>query len=418
LHLDRVIAFDMGGTTAKAGLILNGQMRYAMEYEVGGEIHRGGLERGNGYPLKFPMIDVAECGAGAGSIAWIDPGGHLKVGPQSAGAVPGPACYGQGGQKPTVTDAQLILGRLDPNSFLGGEMALYPELARKAVAGHLCKPLGMSVEEAAHGILTVANVKMLRILRVVSVARGYDPRDFTLIAYGGAGPLHAVDLAEAMSIRRVVIPRWPGLFSALGLLYADTTTDFVQTVMVPLAEEHRELLNATLNRLCAKAEEWFNRSDVPPESRRISVSADLRYLRQNYELTVALPTSSLSRDDMLLVQSEFHQVHDTTYGHSAPEEIIQVVNLRLRAVGVLAKPQMQPIEWSSGLVSVALRGSRSVQFQGGLLHSNVYERSALRSGHRLEGPAIIQEKESTTLVGPGWHLEVDRFGNLIISADR
>ena len=224
----------MGGTTAKAGIILKGTLQFSQEYEVGGEFHHAGRQRGSGYPIRTPMIDVVECGAGAGSIAWIDRGGHLKVGPQSAGAVPGPACYGRGGKNPTVTDAHVILGRISADSFLGGEMPLYPQHSCKTIARNIGKPLNMPLKKAAKGILSVANASMLRILRLISVARGHDPRDFILMAYGGAGPLHATELAEKMSIRHIIIPPMAGLFSTLGLLFADTNKNFVKTAMLPL----------------------------------------------------------------------------------------------------------------------------------------------------------------------------------------
>jgi N-methylhydantoinase A len=357
---------------------------------------------------------VAECGAGAGSIAWIDPGGHLKVGPHSAGAAPGPACYGKGGTEPTVTDAYLVLGRLAPDFFLSGEMVLQPTLAKRAIAERLCGPMDMSLEEAAQGIIAIANANMLRILRVVTVARGHDPRDFTLLAYGGAGPLHATGLAEEMSIGRVIVPQLPGLFSALGLLYADMTTDFVETVMAPLTLRELNRLNAALTRLRAKAKAWFERAAVSSEARSIRVSADLRYLGQNYELNVALPGLHLSPEDVPLVWTRFHDAHAAAYGHGAPDETIQVVNLRLLAVKQLAKPESSPIEAASRPAAVALRGSQSVWFSAGPLQCNVFERSALRAGHIVDGPVVIREREATTLVGPGWHLQVDDFGNLLI----
>ena len=228
LGLEQVIAFDMGGTTAKVGLVLDRKPLCSTELEVGGGVHHGGRVRGSGYPVRYPMIDVAECGAGAGSLAWIDSGDHLKVGSKSAGADPGPPCYGKGGDQPTITDAYLALGYLDADSFLGGDMALKPHLAEQALYDRICKPMNMSLQKAALDILTIANATMLRILRLVSVERGHDPRDFTLVAYGGAGPLHASMLAEKLAIGSVIVPRFPGLFSALGLLNADVTTNFVE----------------------------------------------------------------------------------------------------------------------------------------------------------------------------------------------
>jgi N-methylhydantoinase A len=415
LGLERVIGFDMGGTTAKAGLVLDGHPLYANECEVGGDMHHAGRARSSGYLLRFSMIDMAECGAGAGSIAWIDSGGHLKVGPKSAGADPGPACYGKGGDQPTVTDAYLALGYLDPGSFLGGDMSLEPQLAAQALREYVCKPMTMNLQEAALGVVTIANANMLRILRLVSIERGHDPRDFTLVTYGGAGPLHATMLAEKLAIRRVIVPRIPGLFSALGLLNADVTTDFVETVMVTLTPENLDSLNAALDRLSAKADAWFKRMSVPDEKYVIKVSADLRYLRQNYELGISLPGAHLSLEDVATIQTQFHEAHMTEYGHSTPGETIQVVYMRLLAVKPLPKPNLNPLDDDTrGTVSAASDESRNVRFPGGQMQCQVYQRDDLKAGYTLEGPAIIQEKEATTLVEKQWRLRVDRFGNLII----
>jgi N-methylhydantoinase A len=364
------------------------------------------------------MINVAECGAGAGSIAWIDSGWHLKVGPKSAGAEPGPACYGKGGDQPTVTDAYLTLGYLDPGSFLGGDMSLEPQLAAYALRKHVCKPLNMNLPEAALGIVTIANANMLRILRLVSIERGYDPRDFTLVAYGGAGPIHATMLAEQLAIRRVIVPRFPGLFSALGLLNADVTTDFVETVMVTLTPENLDRLNAALDRLRAKAEAWFQRVNVPGNKRMIRVSADLRYLRQNYELRVSLPGDHVTLEDIPPIQNQFHQAHRAEYGHSTPSETIQVVHIRLWAVKPLIKPNLSPLADDTGGTDTApCDESRFVWFSEGQTECWVYQRDKLKAGHNFEGPAIIQEKEATTLVERQWSLRVDQVGNLMIEKD-
>ena len=418
LGIEQVIAFDMGGTTAKAGLVLEGQPLYATECEVGGEMHRGGRARGSGYPVRFPMIDIAECGAGAGSIAWIDSGGHLKVGPKSAGADPGPACYGKGGDQPTVTDAYLALGYIDPDSFLGGDMSLDSQLAVQALRKHVCKPMNMNLPEAALGIVTIANANMLRILRLISIERGHDPRDFTLVAYGGAGPLHATNLADKLAIRRVIVPRYPGLFSALGLLNADITTDFVETVMITLTPENLEYLNTALDRLSAKAGAWFQRVNLPGKKCILRLSADLRYMRQNYELSVSLSGAYISLDDIASIQTQFHETHKAEYGHSTPGEIIQVVYLRLQAVMPLTKPRLNPLgDNSGGTVTATSNDSRTVWFSNGQTQCQEYQRDDLKSGHTLEGPAIIQEKEATTLVEAQWTLRVDQFGNLVIEKD-
>ncbi|NIM93324.1 MAG: hypothetical protein GTO18_06395, partial [Anaerolineales bacterium] len=418
LGLERVIAFDMGGTTAKAGLVLDGHPLYSTECEVGGGMHHGGRARGSGYPVRFPMIDMAECGAGAGSIAWIDSGGHLKVGPQSTGADPGPACYGKGGHYPTVTDAYLVLGYLDPGSFLGGDMSLDPRLAAQALREHVCKPMNMNLQEAALGIVTMANTNMLRILRLVSIVRGHDPRDFTLVAYGGAGPLHATVLAEKLAIRRVIVPRFPGLFSALGLLNADVTTDFVETVMVTLTPENLDSLNAALSRLGTKANAWFRQVNVAGEKHMIRVSADLRFLRQNYELRISLPRAYVSLEDIATIQTQFHEAHMSEYGHSTLGETIQVVYLRLQAVKPLTKLDLKPLDDNnSRMITATSDESRFVWFPGGQMQCQVFQRGDMKEGHTLDGPAIIQEKEATTLVERKWCLRVDQFGNLMIEKD-
>lgn len=408
LELDKVLAFDMGGTTAKAGLIRNGAVEFTQEYEVGGDFHHGGRQRGSGYPIRSPMIDVVECGAGAGSIAWIDQGGHLKVGPRSAGAVPGPACYGKGGEQPTVTDAHLLLGRLSPEGFLGGEMELNRESAQEAVESHLCGTLEMEIEDAASGILDIANVSMLRILRVISVARGYDPRDFVLMAYGGAGPLHAVELAEKLSVNHVVIPCFPGLFSSLGLLYADMSMDFVETVMTDLND--LDCINQALSALKKRAEGWFDKNQPENKDRKMDVTGDLRYLHQNYELNVKLPGFKIKKEDVSRIRDEFDKIHEQSYGHSAPGEPIQAVNIRVRAVITFPKPRLPELEKSDQAPEAS--GKRKVRFGEKWIETAVYKRDQLRSGQKIDGPAVIEETESTTLVGPGWCLEADKWGHL------
>lgn len=408
MGLDRVLAFDMGGTTAKAGLIQKGAVGFTREYEVGGDIHGGCRPRGYGYPIRSPMVDVVECGAGAGSIAWVDRGGHLKVGPRSAGADPGPACYGKGGDRPTVTDAHLLLGRLSPDSFLGGEMELNPDSARKAIIKHVCGPLGMMGEAAASGILEIANSNMLRILRMISVARGHDPRHHILMAYGGAGPMHAVELAEKMSIPHVIIPRFPGLFSSLGLLFADMSRDFVETVMAGLND--LEILNPALAGLKRRAEEWFEENRAGDGEGELEISGDMRYLRQNYELNVSLPGPVLKGEDVSRIEDDFHETHERVYGHGAPGELIQVVNLRVRAVKKLPKPRLPEMEETGRFAEET--GRRQVRFKDGWRETSLYHRDRLRSGHEIEGPAVIEETESTVLLPPGWRLEVDAQGIL------
>lgn len=414
LGLQQAIAFDMGGTTAKTGLILDGLPQLSSEYEVGGEVHASGRTSGSGYPLRSPMIDIIECGAGAGSIAWVDSGNHLKVGPQSAGASPGPACYNLGGTEPTVTDAHLLLGHLAPDSFLGGEIQLHESLAEKVICKRISNQLGMNLKQAAAGILAIVNANMLRILRVVSVARGHDPRDFTLVAYGGAGPMHATDLANNLGISQVIIPRFPGLFSALGLLYAELSNNFLETVMIPLDEESLTGINTALSKLVSSAESWLDSNQIGLQDRILRVSADLRYSRQNYELNLPFPETQINFQDVGSIINLFHQEHKAVYGHCAPGEIVQIVNLYVQAARKVSLPQLPSIETTEKCVKNAKINSRKVWFTDDLIDCDIYDRTRLQAGHTLIGPAIIQERESTTLINPGWRLHVDRLGNLVI----
>lgn len=423
LGLKKVISFDMGGTTAKASVVLNGRLQYTTDYEVGGEIHQGFFPGENGYPVRFPMVDIAECGAGASSIAWVDRGRHLKVGPRSAGADPGPACYGKGGQQPTVTDSYLELGYLRSDSFLGGKINLKPDLSRQAIQKYLSDPLNMPLKEAAAGVFNTVNANMLRILRLVSVARGLDPKEFSIIAYGGAGPLHATTLAEELGIKQVIIPRFPGFFSALGLLYADMSIDFIQTLMRPLTEENLNAINAALAQLENQAQSWFKRIGALSRSCKIHLSGDMRYLRQNYELKISLPNPPLSRADISLIQKRFHKAHEHAYSHHTSSEPIQVVSLRLKAVKTLPKPNFPPIQQASPKDKVPrlrtqtvwsrIKNSQNCHVQP--MKCPVFSRNSLKAGHSLKGPAIIQEKESTTFAGPDWSLYVSRIGDLILS---
>jgi N-methylhydantoinase A len=412
LNLNKILAFDMGGTTSKAGTILNGKYQISQEYEVGGELHHAGRQSGSGYPIRAPMIDIVECGAGAGSIAWIDDGGHLKVGPQSAGADPGPACYGKDGKDPTVTDAHVILGRISADSFLGGEMPLFPQQSKKAITQKICQPLKIPLNDAARGIISVANASMERILRLISVARGHNPRDFVLIAYGGAGPLHATELAEKMSIRHVIIPTMAGLFSTLGLMFADIKKDFVKTVMLSLT--NRSVLNRILFRLTKQADAWFEQNKIPLKQRKISFSADLRYFRQNYELNLALSSQVIMKEDIPIIRKRFHDRHAAAYGHRAHKEKIQVVNLRSSAIKIKPKPDWQGLNSVEDKSKKAPIKIRLVHINGDTLECRIYERSHLSAGIVIKGPAVIQENESTTLVGPHWSCRADKTGSLHI----
>jgi len=391
LGIKRAISFDMGGTGAKAGIILDGTYQYTTEYEIGGGIHHSQRLKGSGYPVRFPMLDIAEVGAGAGSIAWINPGGLLKVGPKSAGVIPGPACYGKGGINPTVTDAHLVIGHLAPDYFLGGKQTLFPKLAIKTLI-NLSKTVNLPLEETAQGIINIVNVNMLRVLELVSIDRGYDPRAFTLIAFGGAGPLHACDLAEKMAIKNVIIPLLPGVFSAWGLLFADMSTYFVETVMLNLNLKNIKKINQIFNRLSLKANQFFEKNKVPSKNRSMDISLDLRYLRQNYELNVKYDKLTMLQRDLVKIKNQFHKIHEANYGHYFSNAIIQIVNIRIMASEKLSKPGFSKIKLASNTSKAAKYGTQNIQISNYIKKYKIYHRSILRADHVIHGPAIIQEE--------------------------
>ena len=334
-----IISFDMGGTTAKLGLVQDGQPQITKDYEVGARAQAAGGGRGLGYPIRTPVVDLVEIGAGGGSVAWVDSGGGLRVGPQSAGADPGPACYGQGGERPTITDANAVLGRLDPDYFLGGEIALDLEAARRAIEEHCARPLGLGAVEAAHGIVEIANTAMVNALRLVSVQKGYDPRDFTLVAFGGCGPVHANRLAQLAQIPAAVVPLSPGTASALGLLLTDLEHDYAAAVLqrVETADP------GAVERLCRSLEEQgrraLEREGVEEGARRMVRLAELRYVGQSFELTVPLTAAPLDEAAIKAVLARFHDAHERAYGFKAEGEPVELVHLRVRAIGRMAWPR-------------------------------------------------------------------------------
>ncbi len=328
--VDKAIGFDMGGTTAKASSIIGGEPELVDVYEVGGKVHMGKTVRGSGYPVRYPHVDLAEVSAGGGTIAWVDPGGGLRVGPASAGADPGPACYGRGGVKPTVTDANLILGRL-PGRLAGG-LRLDLELAVKAVEKHVADPLGMDVVEAAWAIVKLANTIMSRAISLVTVERGHDPREFTMYAFGGAGPMHAAELAEELGVRRVIVPPAPGVFSALGLLVADYRHSFHAGIAKPAGRVSEEELERVFGMLEERARRVLDGEGVPGDRRSYTRLLEMKYWGQAYTLRVPY------RGSVADAVKDFHGIHEARYGFSSPEEEVEIVVARLEAVGVTDKP--------------------------------------------------------------------------------
>ena len=412
-----VISFDMGGTTAKVGLIENGTPRVTKDYEVGGTAattEHG--SRGSGYPIRTPVIDLVEIGAGGGSIAWIDSGGILRVGPHSAGANPGPVCYGQGGTEPTITDANLVLGRISADYFLGGEISLDIEAARQAISEKCAEPLGMGVEEVALGIVEIANSAMVSALRQVSVQRGYDPRDFLLVAFGGAGPVHANRLATELEIPQVIVPTSPGTTSAMGLLVTDIKHDYSVALIQRADRLNFGAANDHFLRMKSDGEAALEREGVASGEMGFVQQADMRYVGQSYELTIPLPESELTPNQLPGILRRFHQEHDRAYGFQADDEPVELVALRLSAIGQISKPKARTIASSSSDAVIARKATRLVYFEeiGGLTDCPIYDRYALQSGHKIQGPAIVEEVDSTTVVHPGYGANVDIYGNLFL----
>jgi N-methylhydantoinase A len=410
--LANLISFDMGGTTAKASLIERGEITTTSEYEVGGGGNVRRWLHGTGHPIRVPVIDLAEVSAGGGSVAWIDPGGVLRVGPESAGAEPGPVCYGKGGARPTVTDADLVLGYLNPIALLGGALPVDLGRARAAIEREIAKPLGLGVLEAAAGIVDVVNAGMAGALRIVSVERGYDPREFTLVAFGGAGPVHAARLAEELDIPRVLVPPIPGGFSALGLVATDVRRDYVRTFYASLTAAAPGDVAVAYATMEAEARAMLARAGVPEARWEVARAADCRYPRQAYELTVPVAAGVVDRDTLGRLAADFHERHRTTYGHASPDEPVQCVNLRVSAVGRLAPPKMAGAVPSA---APAVSTWREVFFkETGGVRCEVVAREALAPGSARPGPLIVEAADTTVVVPPPWALRVEPDGLMVL----
>jgi len=409
IGLANAIAFDMGGTTAKAGVIHQGQVLMTGSALVGGYA--------TGLPVQIPMIDIQEVGTGGGSIARVETASALHVGPESAGAQPGPVCYGLGGTEPTITDANLILGRLGADRFLGGEMTLDVEGARRALEEKVAQPLGLDLTQAADGILRIATTKMSHMVRWVTTERGLDAADFSLVAYGGAGPLHAAMVARELRIAKVVIPRAPGHFSAYGMLVADLRRDFVNTWFNPLADVSFAEVEAIYAAMEQRGRDAVSQSRIAVAGTAVQRSADMRYVGQEHAVTVELPIELFQAQDRDGIKRRFDAVHETRYGYSAPAEKAEIVSLRSAITGLLRKPAFEPIATGEAEPPRdALRGTRPVYFteSGRAVDTPSYDRSKLVAGNRIAGPALIEEYASTTVVHPGDVVTVDAFGDLVI----
>ena len=412
-----LLSFDMGGTTAKASLIRNGQYETTPEYEVGGGASGNRWMHGTGHPIRVPVIDLAEVSAGGGSIAWVDRAGALRVGPRSAGADPGPACYARGGTEPTVTDCDLVLGYLDKGSLLAGDLPIDHAAAEAAVARRLAEPLGVDVRTAAAAVIDVVNHAMAETLKIVSVQRGHDARQFVLAAFGGAGPLHAAALATQLGIAEVLCPPIPGAFSALGLVGSDLKRDYVRTVYTTTASADPAALEAAFAALEAQGGAMLDRAGVAPERRRFERSVDARYERQSYELAIPVPSRTLDAAALQEIAEAFHDRHRATYGHDNRGEPVQLVSARLTAVGAIPPLLIRDKPAPAGTDPV--KGNRRVWFrETGEVSAVVCDRSRMPAGFTVPGPAVIESLESTILVPPTWQAAMNDDGCVLLTRSR
>ncbi len=407
-----LISFDMGGTTAKMGLVESGRPRIAPHFEVGTAAVAN--TRSAGYPVRTPVVDLIEIGAGGGSMAWIDAGGSLRVGPKSAGADPGPACYGNGQPLPCITDAHVFLGRINPKGFIGGDRELRRDLSEKAIQS-LAEKLGMDVWATAHGILEIANASMVSAVRLISVQRGFDPRDFVLVGYGGAGPLHANAISEQLDIRKTLIPMSPGLTSALGLLVGDIKHDFKRSHLRRFSALNPVEIAGIWQDFEERGRAVLASEGIPGSEMRFLRHMDMRYCGQSYELTVECPGGAIDSQYLERVERRFFKQHQDVYGYAADDEPTECVNIALTAVGKIRRPALRTLEFGSPDPSAALKEIRDVYFPStGLRPCSAYDRYRLRQGNVVTGPAIIEEYDSTVVVNPGYFADVDQFGNLLI----
>ena len=400
-----IIALDMGGTSADVSLIRDYRADVSFDRDVAG------------FPIRLPAVDIETVGAGGGSIAWFDRDGLLKVGPISAGADPGPACYAQGGERPTVTDANLVLGRLSQGGLLGGEMSLQLDLARDAFQS-VSSQLRFSIEKTAHGVLGIVVANMVRAIRTISVERGHDPRQFVLMAFGGAGPLHARDVADSLGITEILIPAAPGIVCAQGLVVSDIKEDFVTSQRTTVDADSHPSLVAQVKALLGQTDAWFEREQIEAEHRLLELSLDARYVGQNFELSVPIATGSAIVPNAIPSHAElrerFFAVHEQAYGYFNPDGPIEVINFRLTARGRLYRvDEAQGTTVDGG--SAEPIGARAIYFDHeACVSSSVYQRSSLKTGQSITGPAVIEQLDTTTLIYPDDRAVVDRAGNLVI----
>jgi N-methylhydantoinase A len=404
-----LIAFDVGGTTAKCSLIDNGEVKVTTEYRI------GRTDNYAGYPIMAPVVDIVEIGNGGGSIAWIDEAGSLRVGPQSAGAVPGPVAYGIGGTEPTTTDACLLTGRLSPSNF---DNPVDMEAVKSAIVKNVGKPLGLNADDAAMGIIRVAESNMYNALKLVSIRRGYDPREFTMVAFGGGGPMHCASLARELNIKKMVVPVAASVFAAWGMLMTDLRHDYIRTHISPLDGTPVEEINDIWKDIQEQAEKQFLDDGIPASQMICQYYVDMRYLGQEHTVKVPVPAVPLKEEDKEIIKERFHEAHEQAYTFRLPNASVEIVNYHLVGNGGLTPPKLQEIAPQTGDVEEARISTRPVCFNEiGWLDTPVYDRLKLGAGAQFSGPVVIEEKTSSTVVYPGQNVCVDKYGNLIITEE-
>lgn len=403
---ENIIAFDIGGTTAKCSLISKGEVKVTTDYYIEKS------EKKAGYPIKVPVVDIVEIGNGGGSIAWIDELGSLKVGPQSAGSSPGPVAYGQGGKLPTTTDANLFVGRLSSKNF---DYEVNLDEVRYAIEENVAGHFNVTPEEGALGIIDIANSNMLNALKLISVRKGYDPQDFTLVAFGGGGPMHAAELARDLGVRKVIIPASPSVFSAWGMLMTDLRHDYIQTYIKLLNTLDLVEMNAKWADLEQHAYEQFKKEQVDEDRVLFSRFADLRYVGQEHTVKVPVPTSLWDEESIADILTQFHTMHEQIYSFNLPKSAVEIVNVHLISFGKVEKPIISKLEASDASVSDAKIEERDVFFHNiGWHQTPIYDRAKLTSGLEITGPAIVEEQSASTVIMENQKLLVDVYGNLII----
>ena len=398
-----IITFDMGGTSCDVALIKDGEPLLSS---------RGKIE---GRDLAVPMLDINTVSAGGGTVATVDRFGVLQVGPQSAGAVPGPACYGRGGEAPTITDCNLVLGYLGEDNFLGGRMRLDAGKARAAIEAAVARPLGLDVAEAAEGIVRVIDVKMEEAIKAISTMRGHDLRDFMLLAFGGAGPLHAGRIARDLGMAGVIVPLYPGVFSAIGLLMSDVKHDYIRSKLSPLSEVAPADVNGLFERMVAQALEELRDDGFAADHIRIERALDMRYAGQGYEIAVPCPVQPLQEADLKQLRATFDQQHRAMFGHMAPQEPVEIVSFRVRGIGLVPPVEMPKFKPAGTTLRDARRELRRVRFDGRELDCPVYQRERLDVGLTVAGPAVLDQFDCTTVICPGQTARVDEWKNLIVT---